>query len=328
MSQRYYEKTRIILIPLSLLLFVSLTYLYIIGRFLHLVVGTSTSSEIVEKGPIGEWKCCLNPQEVNPLDRHPDVAEVQLKPYQCPDHPSNFSWYYSTKTHKALDPSKWTNRTIYFVGGSTTRQMYEQLNREMPHLKYNEFSFDRFLFSYTEKKCCMYQGHHKVDISRLAPNLHEALRKKYDYIIINIATWWSSNSVGHLIDEKGQYWLVNTSNDEEWRILNKTTNTDPPDVSFAALMDRLFRMVLEIKSPKTTLVWRSESFTDCPVGSSFRGSISPVLRAFNVPVLNISEATCQYGELGIDNSLKMKPHLCFPSVALRHWLLEFQDQFL
>jgi hypothetical protein len=93
----------------------------------------------------------------------------------------------------------------------------------------------------------------------------------------------------------------------------------------------------EIKHPTTQLVWRSESKSDfpspdnqhCSVQPSFRSlTIGPVLERLNIPVLNISEATCQCNLQQLDGSRKIGPHLCFPSPVLRHWLQVFQEQFL
>jgi hypothetical protein len=94
------------------------------------------------------------------------------------------------------------------------------------------------------------------------------------------------------------------------------------------MMKRALEMIIQKNKNNIQLVWRSETKTSCPVGTNFRSSVDPVLRELNIPVLNISEATCQYASLDIDDSKKQGPHLCYPSVALRYWLQLFQHQFL
>jgi hypothetical protein len=284
-----------------------------------------------------KWKCCVDSSLVD-FQGHPDPKSVVESPrhlYACPEKPSNFSWYFSsgdpTASRKSLDKEKWKNKKFLFVGGSTTRQMQEQLKWEIPEVsKQASFTFDTFLFKHVPRGgCCRYDASHSVDLRYLAPNLESSLAKGYDFIILNVGTWWDSNSIGRLIDTNGTSWAVNSTKLKDWNIINANNSSlQPPSVLFAPLMERAFRMMLKIKSPNTTLVWRSETKTDCPPGRGHRGSMANVLKSLDISVLNISEAICSYSMQELDDSAKLGPHLCFPSVGLRHWLLKFQDQFL
>ena len=63
-----------------------------------------------------DWRCCLDlPMNVT------QGYELQAKPYQRPEHPSNGSYFYGRLTHQ-LESSKWVDKTVSFVGGSVTRQ--------------------------------------------------------------------------------------------------------------------------------------------------------------------------------------------------------------
>jgi hypothetical protein len=147
--------------------------------------------------------------------------------------------------------------------------------------------------------------------------------------------------VGTVIDEQGLRWSISGfssrmskwTKGQEWEIDNVTipllgssqTAPSPPNVTFAAYIERVVKMMLRLQSPNTVLVYRSESHTDCnPVGSSYRGTGTEVLTKYNIPVLNISRAACL-----LDKAQRQQGvHVCFPSVGLRHWLLQFQRQFL
>jgi len=172
---------------------------------------------------------------------------------------------------------------------------------------------------------------HILDLRKLHPYLVSNMTAGPDFVIFNVGTWWSSKAIGHVIDEHGKMWSIDAkSENDEWYIVNKTSTTDPgPNVNFRKLMRKAIEMMLKIKHPRTTLVWRSEGTTDCPPGGSYRSAVARALHNTEIPILNISEATCNYLEArhNIDKELK-GPHLCFPSVALRHWLIEFQEQFL
>jgi hypothetical protein len=291
----------------------------------------------------GTWKCCVDPLALNPIRQHRDPSKIENKRYSSRGNPSNFSYFYEYSSRQEtslisspLNPAKWANRTFSIVGGSTSRQMYEQLQWEMPQVaKQASYPMARFLFQHKEESCCTYDASHVIDIRDLAPGLKKALLQKVDYIIFNVGTWWSSNSIGRLIDLDGVSWNVGTGdNQQEWSIVqdnttNNNAHNDLPDVSFAALMEHAIHLILKIKAPQTTLVWRSETKTDCsPIGHSFRGSIAETLHKLQIPILNISAETCRYAEQALDDSAKMGPHLCFPSVALRLWLVKFQNQFL
>ena len=299
---------------------------------------------------LGTWKCCVDPFVANPIRTQLNLSTLKSIRYPCPSNPSNFSWFYSSPTkpqleRRSLAPMKWRNKTFLFVGGSTTRQMWEQLLWEMPMIgDATSFVFDQFLFKHFEHQTRCYNRSHGLDLRTLAPRLIDGL-KTVDYVIFNVATWWPSLSIGYVIDENGVHWSVDGGRGE-WHVLNETpsvssgggghdsnTSSDisspqPPTVSFAALMERAIRMMLAEKSSRTKIIWRSEGHTDCPPNTSFRRSILPVLEKFDIPVLNISKAACSYMSQGLDDSFKMGPHLCFPSVALRYWLLSFQEQFL
>ena len=166
----------------------------------------------------------------------------------------------------------------------------------------------------------------------LDPDLISNMTAAPDFVVFNVGLWWSTKTIGYVIDQDGVTWNIGGSKNSEWFVVNKTSSSlglTPPDVTFATLMRSAIQMMLKVKHPRTTLVWRSESTTDCPPGSSHRGTITPVLKQEKIPILNISEATCNY-LLARNNFDKERrgPHLCFPSVCLRHWMLEFQYRFL
>ncbi|KAL7538259.1 hypothetical protein ACHAXR_010670 [Thalassiosira sp. AJA248-18] len=282
-----------------------------------------------------EWKCCVSPKSANPAMPQIDAfVKNGNHMYPCPKRPSNFSWYFGSPG-EAFDAKKWAPIQIYFAGGSTTRQMKDQLEWEMPTVKKpGHHHSTRFLFRHNEtvgrKK---FDTHMVLDMRSLEPELERALvQGNYDFIIVNEGIWWHTNSVGRVIDTNGVTWAVDTGGwgIRDWRIINKTAyNGDtPPEVTFSSMMRRALTMMMNLKRPNTTIVWRSESVSDCPVGKKTRITVVPVLKEMGVPVLNISQATCKYAELDMDDSKQIYPHLCFPSVALRHWLQEFQRHFL
>jgi len=258
--------------------------------------------------------------------------------YYCPENPANFSWFYSSRSdpnsvRSSLKSEKWTNRSIVFVGGSTSRQMAEQLKWEMPEAANTSarILISKFLFWHIKADGIetSYTRSHELDLRSLDLALIDHLKAAPDFVVFNVGTWWSTTAIGHVIDENGLRWQIGGLKTEESKIMNDTASHPQPNLKFAHLMESAIKMMLAVKSPNTTLVWRSESTTDCPPGQTYRGTISPVLKRLQVPVLNISEATCNYVNIreGYDKEHK-GPHLCFPSVALRHWLLEFQEQFL
>jgi len=298
------------------------------------------------------WKCCVPTYAANPTITNTSVASAAAVriAYSCEKRPSNFSWYYGYS--EPLNVSKWMPTKIYFAGGSTTRQMREQLQWEMAPVKmplkigYDSRDSDRFLFLHHQKGSAGYVGRWILDMRALSPSLVAALDADYHFIILNVGTWWPSNSIGKVIDSEGitwpllgmkqkQGWVNLTGNDIEWQINKNQISQDqagagkiPPDVSFSNMMRRALLMIMKRKKPGTTIVWRSETKTDCPVGSNYRATISSVLKELDIHTLNISESTCQYAALDIDDSNLLGPHLCFPSVALRYWLQEFQRYFL
>jgi hypothetical protein len=213
--------------------------------------------------------------------------------------------------------------------------MYEQVHWEMPETKSRknfQMCLDRYMFKHIP--VALSGGSHIIDLRQVAPCLEQALTKKQartNYVIFHLGPWWFSHMVGTVIDEQGFRWSISDGpKDQEWEIVNATilgSNQDapsPPNVTFAGYIERVVKMMLRLQSPNTVLVYRSESHTDCnPVGSSYRGTVTEVLTKYNIPVLNISRAACL-----LDKAQRQQAHVCFPSVGLRYWLLQFQRQFL
>jgi hypothetical protein len=304
------------------------------------------------------WQCCVDPLSINPIATHPDPTKLQRNNYACPKTPSNFSWYFgpppadkntsvapASIANYALDKRKWEKASYTFLGGSTTRQMYEQLLWEMPEMESNDHSRyceDRYMFKHI-KSGFPYNRSHTIDLRQEADCTKQALTKggqaRTNYVIFNIGPWWFLPVVGTVIDEQGLHWSItggtNVTTNQEWEIDNitipllssgaKQTAPSPPNVTFAGHIERVVKMMLRLKSPNAVLVYRSESHTDCdPVGSSYRGRVTEVLTKHNIPVLNISRAACLLDKPKSQHGV----HSCFPSVGLRHWLLQFQRQFL
>jgi len=283
------------------------------------------------------WKCCTNSYTVNnnPTHLKATMAQEENHNYMCPENPSNFSYYFSKESliSQRFIWSKW-NTKISLVGGSTTRQMYEQYLWEKPQKARTNVHYagssTNFLFEWEQVGgCCNYNRTHILNTLRLAPDLILHLKSAPNFLIFNVGSWWSSKAIGTVIDEQNTTWSIHgTPPNQEW-ISDNNSTTNSPDLSFANLMERAIIMMKEKKNRKTTLIWRSETHTDCPVGSSYRSSVVPVLQKHDISILNISQATCNY--LALRNNYDRShtgPHLCFPSVALRYWLLEFQHQFL
>jgi hypothetical protein len=232
-----------------------------------------------------------------------------------------------------LDKQKWGKASYTFVGGSTTRQMYEQLLWEMPEMKSNKHSQycgARYMFknAFVGNGGFPFNWSHMIDLRQVAWCLKEALTKwqvRTNYVIFNIGVWWIGPMVGTVIDEQGLHWSIAdgpTWKDQkhEWKIGNvttpllgsKQTAPSPPNVTFAGYIERVVKMMLRLKSANTVLVYRSEAHTDCdPVGSSYCGRVTQVLTKFNIPVLNISRAACL-----LDKAQHVGVHLCFPSVGI------------
>jgi hypothetical protein len=184
-------------------------------------------------------------------------------------------------------------------------------------------------------------------LRKLDPVLVELLNANPppDYVVISVGWWWESNHVGYIIDDKGKRWQLKGKYlnaplivDKEWsvkqpNITGTTTTADAarPNVAFAHLMERVVRMIQQVASPRTKIVWRTDNHNNCPVWKKYRSSFAPVLQEMNVSVLNISQASCDYvtkRRTEIDpNAEPHHSHLCAPSVAMRHWLLQFQEQF-
>ena len=303
------------------------------------------------------WKCCVDPLSVEAVEIHPPPQQVQdaNHNYVCPSHPSNFSWFYSSsdtsnnsnsttnRKHnnynnsglpQMLNRTKWQNTTILIVGDSTSRQMMEQFRWEMPMEAKTSTNLVAYYLLQHNRTGKPYKRNHSLDLGRLEPSLLQGLQKGYNFLIFNVATWWDTTNIGHVMDTNGTSWNITGKVDTEWSIVKSNSNTpsssSPPDISFAKLMEVAIREMVRHKHPRTKLIWRSEGHTNCPPGSNFRSSIVPVLQKFpQVNVLNISQATCDFLEARSQvDKTEGGPHLCFPSVALRHWMLAFQDQFL
>lgn len=335
-------------------------------------VEISNVTKQVENHPQQEWtwQCCVDPLSINSMPTHPYPHKLQAKNYSCPTTPSNFSWYFGppppTHVHKnmlaapassidknyALDGRKWRNASYTFVGGSTTRQMHEQLLWEMPEMKSkhnSQLCLDRYMFKHIAN--APYSRSHVIDLRQVAPCLKQALEKRQErtnYVIFSIGPWWFTPMVGTVIDPQGLRWSISGgpkwTTDQEWEIdsttaaalpsitidagagaNHQTSPASPPNVTFAGYIERVVKMMLRLQSPNTVLVYRSESHSDCDpvVGSSYRGTVTEVLTKYNIPVLNISRAACL-----LDTAQRQGWHVCFPSVGLRHWILQFQRQFL
>ena len=314
-------------------------------------------NKMTSTSPGPTWKCCVNSSTLNLL-LHPAVPQSGREGYRCPQNPANLSFYYDDRTAQhplaPLRPALWKDKSIFFVGGSTTRQMVEQVYWELasslpesgPSRPSWGYSYEtRFVFKLTRGQtgCCNYDASHTIDLRKLDPDIEKQLLmrtpKALDYMIINVGSWWDCNAIGTVVDEHGIEWKVDTNHGKEWNVIGlknaslditDSTIPSPPLVSFASLMERALTMMNRKKSPQTTLIWRSETKTDCPIGTkSFRTTtVIPVLKATSVPVLNISLATCQYASQNLDGSSKIGPHLCFPSPVLRYWLQVFQEKFL
>ena len=288
-----------------------------------------------------EWKCCIDPNSANVAITNFSSSRTEQHAYNCEQkglRPSNFSWYFGYP-RSPLNTSKWMQRKIYFAGGSTTRQMVDQLYWEMAHIRQNMtigYDFkDRFLFLHHQIRCCAHDNHMILDMNHLSPPLEAAIASSYDYFVINVGVWWSSNSIGQVIDKAGNWWPIKRGTGE-WQVdKNKTSlNTslvgiNPPDLSFSTMIRLAFELITEKMNQNAIIIWRSETKkSGCPAGSGFRSSVASVLEDSDIYTLNISDATCQYSQLDLDDSSQLGSHLCFPSVALRFWLQEFQRLFL
>jgi hypothetical protein len=168
---------------------------------------TSNETKQFKNHPSQQWKwqCCVDPLSINPMPTHPYPDGIQAKNYSCPTTPSNFSWYFGppptdAKTNVApesianyaLDKRKWNNASYTFVGGSTTRQMYEQLLWEMPEMKSdNHFQMkmclDKYMFKHISG--ALNSGSDVIDLRRVAPCLAQALTKQHaktNYVIFHL----------------------------------------------------------------------------------------------------------------------------------------------
>jgi len=294
------------------------------------------------------------------------VKDMQLKDYSklCGE-PSDFSLCWTNKgscttEERELNESKWRNISITFIGGSVTRQAHEQLLHELPDIADTSpevyksgarkasgvvsnpkmassaaYVGAHFLFAFANDDpnfdTVLAGVRQPLDISQLNPRLRKVLPHS-DFVIVNVATWWTTRTVGSVIDVDSAVIEVDGGayQDEEgsecygeFRILNQSLSSRAVD--FATLVERGLHLILARLKKGAVLVWRSEALTDCDA-QSFRQSIVPVLHRMNVPILNITEATCEYTK--VQHNQTDGTHLCFPSVALRQWLKSFENQFL
>jgi len=274
------------------------------------------------------WQCCDNSAATLNLSEGYDLQQMH---YECPEHPSNFSYYFKQAPEpsvvpimgNALDPKKWRDKRVSFIGGSVTRQMHEQLLWENVPLTWSKYAAGHFLFArnMTNGACCKYDATHELDFRYLDPSVEAALLSS-DVIVVNVASWWASNTIGYVTDVTGERFRVDSLRDDY--VVVNNTQSDTLSFQFSALMEVALHLMLAKKRKGTTLVWRSESFSGCPSGD--RGAISEVLQRLGIPVINITEATCTYVKAFPDQCLG--PHLCFPSVAIRHWLKSLENQVL
>ena len=246
---------------------------------------------------------------------------MQQKNYSCPTHPSNFSWHPVPRPLE-LSFSNFENKSFSFIGGSTTRQLYEQLKWEFPKVRAS-YAGGNFLFDWQRLngQCCKYDGSHLLDLRNLEAGVLRAIRSS-DYVIVNVGTWWNSNTIGIVVDEDGTHWNVTTRGDWKLRDSNTRIRSKPPSLRFEDLMRKALRLMLAKAAPGTVIVWRSETFTQCPPGTGERSGVGATLRELRIPIINITKKTCAYGRMFPKQ--RLGPHLCFPSVALRYWLQEFQ----
>lgn len=311
------------------------------------------------------WLCCFNETKNIPRGEflHSESRSATLEMIQDPGHvyscddrgmhrPGNSSYFYSPFSRPNIDPpivqpSLFQGKSIAIVGGSTSRQMLEQFAWEGICLtaKSNctvEYSKDRFLFNIEPSRYTNYKEMCTLDVRKLAKNVEQFLKRPnpVDYLIFNVATWWPARTIGYVIDTEGVKRKIH-SRSPEWSYdtEHNSSNFDihqNMSLAFVDMMERALHLMVRMKGPRTTLVWRSESFSDCTpfIGSSPRGIIQELItKKFinvdnrGVSILNISKATCDF--------VREFPHqkydnvqLCFPSSALRNWIIEFQESFL
>jgi len=326
-------------------------------------LGRSNSGQRGAHSPVYSWVRSGDGSESNKSLSDQRIKEAQLKDYSrlCGE-PSNFSLCWTNKgfcttEERELNASKWRNISIAFVGGSVSRQAHEQLLLELPDVvdtspdlyrsearkasgaifksaASSAYVGGHFLFEFANNDPNFDSGiaeiRQPLNISQLSPRLRQVL-PHFDYVIVNVATWWTTGTVGSVVDVDSEVIEVDGGiyRDEEgphfgeWQILNESLRGRAVD--YATLMERGLHLISARLKKGAVLVWRSEALTDCSA-RSFRQSVVPVLRRMNIPVLNISEATCDY--LQVQPTQTDGTHLCFPSVALRNWLKMFETQFI
>ncbi len=75
------------------------------------------------------------------------------------------------------------------------------------------FLFDRRMLN---GACCKYDGSHLLDLRKLEIGVLRAIRN-FDYVIVNVGSWWNSNTIGIVVDEDGTHWNV-TSRTDDWKL--------------------------------------------------------------------------------------------------------------
>jgi len=184
------------------------------GRWAHIVQDGQIknllySPPVTIEADQPNWRCCLD-STLNTSFGY----ELQQKSYQCPEHPSNASYYFKkrgTSSFHELEVDKWRDKRVSFVGGSVTRHMHEQLLFEGVPVSWSKYVGGHFLFkrNNTNGACCKYDASHELDLRELDPSVQAAL-KSSDILVVNVASWWSSNTIGYVTDVTGQRLRVST----------------------------------------------------------------------------------------------------------------------
>ena len=108
-----------------------------------------------------------------------------------------------------------------------------------------------FLFkrNVTNRRCCKYDASHVLDLRELEPSVASACAWA-DFTTVNVATWWSSNTVGRVIDISGSEISARTT-ENDWNASSAFQSFD-----FASLMQRgLYLMLARHLNKKPTCIW-------------------------------------------------------------------------
>lgn len=295
------------------------------------------------------WRCCAGESptvNVKVLNRS-FFGRSSLKFY-CPDKVGNLSYYYAREDddNVVLDASRWQGHKILIIGGSTSRQMVEQLIWELgvePLYTYNS----RFFFNLLTRKipCCTHTFAHEIDLCELDTDIMEVFRKSNNSemepltdIVMNLATWYNGAAVGYVRDCRGTRWKLTNERLDNWEIegfiasngtvIKPSSEMLVPKLDFSSFVEQAMQL-MERHKPKTAkVVWRSESKSDCPPGRSHRSIVKPMLERNNISILNISQLTCSYASVNFEEFKLHGVHMNFPSPVLRQWLVMYQRQYL